>query len=75
MHKSKKMLANAKFNEDCIDLSNDLMLSGGLKHFSIDPFQSCSKIKKSTEVLNSDGALEYIVLSKQQMHSDSAQLF
>lgn len=72
MHKSKKILPNAMFNEDCIDLSNELMLSRGRKHFNIEPFQYSSKIKKymviySAEVLNSDGALEYIVLSKQQM--------
>lgn len=63
MHKSKKMLPNAMLNEVCIDL----MLSGGLKHLSIDLFQYYSKIKKYMDI-SSDGALKYIVLSKQQMY-------
>lgn len=39
MHKTKKILPNAMYNEDCVDLSNELMLSGEVKHFSIDLFQ------------------------------------
>lgn len=37
MHKTKIILPNAMYNEDCIDLSHELRPSE-LKHFSIDLF-------------------------------------
>lgn len=39
MHQTKQILLNATYNEDSVDLSNEMMLSEQLKHVSIDLLQ------------------------------------